>query len=189
MKWLVILGQLRSFPKAGNRRLLPIFIFKNSINSFGRSLFFKEYHHAKNRAAYRVYLYEKLPALWNRELHLTAWTVIPHRTRHSREIAQLLSIYEINQTASNLSGHRNIYTLRKKKPSARLCSYLLRRKASYNGKWKYLVLWGSDKKRKRKYPKRIKPVVRAKRPTSSVYSIHRKHTHNHLYRKYILFTS
>ena len=40
-------GQLRSFPKAGNRRLLPIFIFKNSINSFGRSLFFKEYHHAK----------------------------------------------------------------------------------------------------------------------------------------------
>ena len=24
--------------------------------------------------------------------------------------------------------------------------------------------------------------------TSSVYSIHRKHTHNHLYRKYILFT-
>ena len=46
----------------------------------------------------------------------------------------------------------------------------------------------SDKKRKRKYPKRIKPVVRAKRPTSSVYSIHRKHTHNHLYRKYILFT-
>ena len=38
---------IAQFPKAGNRRLLPIFIFKNSINSFGRSLFFKEYHHAK----------------------------------------------------------------------------------------------------------------------------------------------
>lgn len=51
---------IAQFPQSGKQETPSHFIFKNSINSFGRSLFFKEYHHAKNRAAYRVYLYRKI---------------------------------------------------------------------------------------------------------------------------------